>query len=179
MQLATVLCLLTGWHSVQTSAPGQDASLPEAWHGVWSGQLTVHTVWGKSFERFMQIEVAPVPSSKSVTWRITSTFGDKKSVRNYQLVPDAKKAGLFQMDEKNGILIDARLMGNTLYTYFKDGDMLTHVRYENRGTGLYMEMASVSLKDPRISAIKSEGIEIQSYELKTVQVGELKKKTGK
>src|SRR5262249_43943722 len=110
-------------------------------------------------------------------WKIISTFKDKKSVRNYELIPDANVNGLFQIDEKNGILLDARLMGNVLYTYFKDNDMLTSVKYERRGDSIIVELASVDTKDPRVSEIKSAKITIQSYQLKSVQVGELKRKT--
>lgn len=160
-----------------TPADEPTPSLPEHWHGTWSGQFTVHAPDGKSFERSMELEIAPIKDSKSLKWRIVSEFKGKKTVRDYELVPHGEKAGHFAIDEKNGIVIDARLIGNALYSYFKDNDMLTTVKYERRGASLFMEMASVITKDPRVSEIKSDDITIHSYQLGSVQVGELKKKS--
>ena len=159
----------------QSQVQWPQRALPANWHGVWSGQLTVHTIKGKSFERSMEIAIAPIKDSNSLTWRITSTFENKKSVRNYELVPDAEKPGLFKIDEKNGIVIDARMMGNALYSYYKDGDILITAKYERRGESLHVELASVLLKEPRVSEIKSAMIEILSYQLGSVHTGELKK----
>jgi hypothetical protein len=41
-----------------------------------------------------------------------------------------------------------------------------------------MEMASVPLTNPRISDLKAAGIRIESYELMSVQAGELKRVKG-
>jgi hypothetical protein len=67
-------------------------------------------------------------------------------------------------------------MGRGLYSYYKDGDILICTRFELRGDSLWVELASVSLKDPRISTMKENMIEIQSYRLGSVQSGELKRK---
>lgn len=157
-------------------AGDQALALPAEWHGVWVGQLTVHTVTGKSFNRPMEIQIEPIADSKSVTWKITSSFNDRQSVRNYELVPYPEQQGLFKIDEKNGILIDARLFGQTLYSYFQDNEMLTNVKYELRGDSVHVEMASVSLKDPKLTSLKDPAIEIRSFGVRSVQVGELKKK---
>jgi len=154
-----------------------DASdLPKEWHGVWVGQLTVHGPTGKTFQRPWEIRIEPLTNRSGVTWRITSGMGGQTTTRNYELLPDAGKPGDFKVDEKNGILIDARLMGHGLYSYYKDGDILICTRFELRGDSLWVELASVSLKDPRISTLKEDMIEIQSYRLGSVQSGELKRK---
>jgi hypothetical protein len=67
-------------------------------------------------------------------------------------------------------------MGTALYTYYKDGDILINSRFERRGDGLHVELASVATKDPLVSVLKEDKIEIQSYQLGSVQVGELRKK---
>jgi hypothetical protein len=168
-----VVCLLTSTPALPAE---QGAALPDDWHGTWAGKLTVHTGSAKPFERTVELHIAPIKGSKTLTWRMVSSFKDKLTTRNYELVPNPKQPGLFQIDEKNGILLDARLMGNTLYCYFKDNDQLTNVKYERRGDSLFIEMASVSLKDPLVSDLRREGIRIESYQLRSVQVGELRRK---
>lgn len=176
MPRKSLLLLLAFICPAPLSAGESPGDLPKNWHGVWVGKLTVHTVSGKPFERDMELRILPIKDSRSVTWKITSSFKDKVSVRNYELVPDLEKPGLFKIDEKNGILIDARLMGQSLYSSFKDDPMLTNVKYERRGESVFVEMVSVSLKEPRVSQIKNAMIEIQSFEVRSVQIGELRKK---
>jgi hypothetical protein len=161
---------------ISAPADGAVSVLPESWHGTWTGQLTVYTVWGKPFERSVELHISPIKRSKALIWRMVSSFKGKFTTRNYELVPDQQQPGLFRIDEKNGILLDARLMGNALYCYFKDNDMLTSIKYELRGQVLFMEMASVVLKNPRVSELKEAGVRIDSYQLGSVQAGELRKK---
>src|SRR5262245_772883 len=176
MSLKSLLLLPAFIFAAPLSAGDSPGELPKSWHGVWVGKLTVHTVKGKSFERDMEISILPIKDSKSVTWKITSSFKDKVSVRNYELFPELEKPGLFKIDEKNGILIDAQLLGQALYSSFKDDPMLTNVKYERRGDSVFVEMISVSLKEPRVTEIKNAMIEIQSFKVQSVQIGELRKK---
>jgi hypothetical protein len=169
----TLLCLL--W-AAPAQADKPEPALPKTWHGAWVGRLTVRSANGKTFERPWELHIEPLKGGKSLTWRIVSEMDGKKSVRNYELVPDPEKPGQFQLDEKNGIFIDARLMGTTLYSYYKDGDILICTRFEHRGDSLHVELASVSLKTPRVSEIGADKIEIASYQLGSVQAGDLKRK---
>jgi hypothetical protein len=169
----TLLFLL--W-AVRAQAETPDAAFANTWQGVWTGRLTVRAANGKVFDRPWELHITPIKGSQALTWRIISGLGGKTSERNYQLIPDPKNPGRFKVDEKNGIEIDARLMGNTLYSYYKDGDVLICTRFERRGESLHVELASVSLKEPRVSRIKEDMIEIHSYQLGSVQTGELKRK---
>jgi hypothetical protein len=170
---STLLCLISIGRPVY-GAP--DPALPASWYGTWSGRLTVHAPDGKSLTRTLELYVAPAKDSKSFTWRMVSEFNNKKQVRNYELVPDPAKPGMFKIDEKNGILLNVRLMGGGLYSYYKDGDILITSRFERRGDILAVEMASIETKNPLVSQIKEENIVIQAYQLGSVQVGELKRK---
>jgi hypothetical protein len=173
-RIALALVGLIAATPIAAGAP--DPALPASWHGAWAGQLTVYGPGGKSFTRAMELRIAPVKDGAAYTWRMVSEFNNEKQVRNYELVPERDKPGQFKIDEKNGILLTARLMGNALYTYYKDGDILITSRFERRGDSLFLELASVNTKDPLVSRIKEDNIEIQSYLLGSVQVGELKKK---
>ena len=45
-------------------------------------------------------------------------------MRDYKLIPQTDKPGVFVMDENNGILLDCRLLGNVMFSQFKVGDVL-------------------------------------------------------
>jgi hypothetical protein len=173
---AALVCLL-----VVAPGPGGEVepAFPKTWHGVWVGQLKVHGPKGKVFERPWELHVEPVRGGKAYSWRILSAIGDKKSVRNYELVPEPGAPGRFKIDEKNGIVLNARLAGDTLYSYYRDGDVLISTRFERRGDRLFVELESVDLKGPRVSDLKAAGIVIHSYQLGSVQSGELRRKTPK
>jgi hypothetical protein len=151
-----------------------ESTLPESWHGVWTGTLKIHSS-GKPQDLHMELHIGPIKESNSLTWRIIYGKDKKRQVRDYELAPEPKRPGYFKIDEKNGIVIDARLMGNALYSHFKVGDALINAKYERRGDSLWVEIASVSAKDPRITGIKERKIEVQSYLSQGVQVGELKR----
>ena len=80
---------------------------------------------------------------------------------------------------ENGIALNTRLMGNALYSYYLDGDILISGRYERRGDSLFVELASVATKDPLVSEIKEDGVRVQSYRVGSVQNGELKRKSSR
>jgi hypothetical protein len=170
--LTVAALFLTG----QSTVVAADPALPADWHGVWSGQLTVYGPKADSFTRPMELRITPRKDSRALTWRMTTEMKNVKRVRDYELVPDPNKPGEFQIDEKNGILLRAQLMGRALYTYYKDGDILISSRFERRGDGLHVELASVETKDPLVAVLKEDKIEIHSYQLGSVQVGELRKK---
>ncbi len=158
------------------AALAADPGLPTDWHGVWAGRLTVYGREGKTFTKAMELRIAPRKGTRAVTWQMTTEMNSRKQVRNYELVPRPDKPGLFRIDEKNGIVLNARLTGSALYAFYKDGDVLISSRFERRGDDLHVELASVETRDPLVSALREDGIEIQSYQLGSVQVGELRKK---
>jgi hypothetical protein len=172
------ILLLLAWLFVLPVARAADngPALPRQWHGKWSGTLTVRTLEGKPFDKAMELEIKPIREGKAYSWHMVTSRGGQKLVRDYDLVPVAGKSGQFVIDEKNGIGLNTQLMGNTLYAYYKDGDILICSRFELRGDSLQVELASVLTKEPRVSILKEEKIEIQSYQLGSTQTGELKRK---
>src|SRR5262245_20107069 len=121
----------------------------------------------------MELHVGPIEGKQAYTWRIIYGVDKKRQVRNYELLPEGDKPGHFKIDEKNGIVIDARLMGDAIYCYFKVNEVLVSAKYQRRGESLFVEIASVGLKEPRVTGIKSRMFEVEAYHLQFVQVGEL------
>ncbi len=162
--------------AVLATAVAAEPSLPTDWHGVWEGRLTVYGPTGNVFTRPMTLQITPRRGAGGLTWRMTTEMSGQKNVRDYELIPEPGRPGRFRIDEKNGIRLNARLMGNVLYAYYKDGDILIGSRFERRGNGLLVELASVETRNPLTSVLRQDNIEIQSYRLGSVQVGELRKK---
>lgn len=165
---ATAQSRVEGPHS--TSIP----SLSASWYGTWAGKLTVVGPDGSSFEKGMTLTIRPEEGSSSYRWRMTSDLGGRTTVRDYRLVPRADAPGRFVIDEGD-IILDVRLAGNTLYTYYLDGDILINTRYELRDAGMHVELASVETADARVSTLPE--FEVHSYMLGGLQSGVLQKQS--
>ena len=95
-------------------------------------------------------------------------------MRAYELLPKEKK-GRFTIDEKNGIEIDCRLAGSTIYCLFEVEGSLNDTRYRLEGDTLVFELTSNSKKQSRTTKLKSMETEVVSYAIPVVQRAELKK----
>ena len=184
MVFVIALCSLTPVfpriaHAQNADVAAMAGALPRVWHGTWAGNLTVHSQDGASFERGMELAIEPDQDAKNLTWRMVSEFRGRTTVRNYELVAVSGEPGHYEIDEKNGIVLDAWLMGTVLYTYYKDGDVLITARYELRKEGLSMELATVDLAKPRVSTLKEEEetFEVHSFRLLDAQTGILVKQS--
>lgn len=148
--------------------------LPEVWYGSWAGTLRITKEKGETEDVAMGMDIRPAPGGK-YTFRITYGDGAKKQVRDYELVPKPGKPGKFEVDEKNGIRLECRLVGNALYTLFQVGDALIQSRYERAGDVLKVEMTAYGMKDPLATKPAGGGPEVRSPHLLSVQVAELKR----
>lgn len=157
--------------------------LPEAFLGRWHGTLRISPVQdkepdqrqAKGGEVAMELYIEPLAEGKGYTWRITYGSGPQRQVRDYVLVPDARKPNTFVIDERNGILIDAKLVGQGLFTQFKVQNSLIVARYERRGEAMEVEILAFDAKTPRTSKPTQGELEVTSYSLQTLQRAELKR----
>ena len=155
---------------VPTDAPVHPG-LPADWHGRWTGTLKITSVAGEEKETPMEMTIEPLKDSKNYHWRIV--YG-KGPARDYELVPQ-ERAGHFVIDEKNGLLIDAWLVGSTVYSQFQVADSLIPVRYELNGGTLRFSLTVSSTKDPRTTKLTMGEFEAKAYKLESIHVAELKK----
>ena len=176
------LCLLT--------SPALDGPtpLPDAFLGHWQGTLRItpvqdktgNTPQPKGGEVPMEIHIEKLAEGKGYTWRLIYNTGPRREVREYVLLPDAKQPNSFVMDERNGIMMDARLVGQGLFTQFKvqdahkTQDTLILARYERRGDVLDVEILAFDGKAPRTTKDSQGNFEVTSYVLRSVQRAELK-----
>lgn len=146
-------------------------TLPE-WHGTWEGALQVRTPGGKTLEVPVELKIEPIKGSNELTWKFI--YHDAaKTIKDYKLVPDAKSAERFVIDEGNGVLLDCRLTGSVFQCQFSlVGDPSVFVtRYELRKDSIGFEL-TVS----RPAAKTTGDGKVQAYTVGAVQSAELKKK---
>ena len=123
----------------------------------------------------MTLEVRPLADGGRYTWRLVYGDGEGKKTRDYELVVKPGKPGRFEIDERNGVRLGARLVGNTLYALFQVGEAMIHSRYEQAGEVLRVEMTAYTTRDPLATKPAGGGAEVKSPQMLSVQTAELKK----
>ena len=67
----------------------------------------------------MKLDIGPAATPGRWTWIITYEGDQGSQVRNYELAPRDPSKGLWEIDERNGIVIPARWLNGVLYTDFE------------------------------------------------------------
>lgn len=150
-------------------AADEKPALPAAWHGDWRGTLAITAATGKFTEVPMGLKIEPLEAARGYKWAITYGAGAKAQVRDYKLVPDGDKPGRFKIDERNGIVLSARLVGDTVFSTFEVEGALLSARYELRGDALLFEIVSNKKGE------KTGDGKVQDFTAEVVQRAELKK----
>lgn len=120
-------------------AQSSEAELPAAWDGVWRGEIEVLAGGKVTHRAQMELRIAPIAGSAAKTW--TQTYSGQPP-RQYEIRPADSGAGRFILDEKNGVLLEEQLIGDTLLSTFRTGDVLLFSRFDLRGDALAVEIAT-------------------------------------
>lgn len=112
---------------VATLAPAVLASAQTdplaAWQGEWRGTCEIAPPY-RGVERFAaSLRVRPLGLAGRFTWRLIYDAAGTipRSERNYELrAADAAK-GHYELDEKNGLILDAYLSGAAIHMHFSIG----------------------------------------------------------
>jgi len=184
-----------GQQKPATQPATQPAGLPEAWLGRWHGDVSVVVPGGQvagTFQMTLEIAAAPEQGAEGppvYTWGITYVRGETRQtlplpylLRMATNETGAILPGHFVLDERNGILVDQFLVGETMQGHFivNSGGRLQilNARYElvtgSEGKpAIEVEIASYDGNEARRSTVNEGGVE--SRRLLKVQKGILRK----
>jgi hypothetical protein len=84
----------------------------------------------RSMDVTMGLEIGPAQDNGRCGWTIIYDGSAGRQVRPYELVTVDAQAGLYQIDERNGIVLPARLVDGTLFSEFEVQGQRIAVRYE-------------------------------------------------
>lgn len=190
-----VSSVLTLWlFSVSITAIAQDTSttkssaaatsnekvskLADAWLGVWKGKAQSISPAGVNVTFDMQIEIKLLNDPSRYEWKTVFSGPQGDVVKAYELIPQTK-INHFVIDEKNSILIDATLLGDTLSSHFTVQDQTIwcqyHLAEEQGETYLTFDLYSASSSNAKSSGAKDGIPEVKSVIPTTRQTARLKK----
>ena len=92
--------------------------------GYWKGEIEIFRDTGMVQSLEMSIYIEETLDEDMYIWEITYNPGQEEDKRPYLLIVKNKEKGLYQVDEDNGIILDAFLVDNKLFSTFEVGKSL-------------------------------------------------------
>lgn len=141
---------------------------PQEYFGKYKGLLEINTVMGMQ-KVPMELWIQPTDSIGKYDYVIIYGEGDKRQQRDYNLVAKDEKTGTYLIDENNGILLEAKVFENRLYSLYEvSGNLLTTFITFEEGQLLF-EITVASTEKALETKESEEGIEVVSYPVFTRQ----------
>lgn len=133
------------------------APLPAEWIGRWAGPVELLGADGASPAFAMELHIEPIAGEDECSWTIVYEGAAGRQVRPYHLVARDAAAGRFAIDERNGIVLPARLIGSTLHSEFAVGTARIAVRYELVNAGIEEAAIRVEMITTREEGVEQTG----------------------
>lgn len=174
LYLICLFCANYGFAQIKDSAT---ITLPAEWIGEWAGTLEIINSQGKQDKVAMKLLISKHDSMDRWNWAIVYGTGDTRQERKYQLIAKNSTKGWYQIDEKNGIYLDAFYAQNTLTNVFEVENNLLMTVERLEGKKLYFEVVMVVTKAPNLSGGNAQGIPaVKSYPVRVFQRSVLTKR---
>jgi hypothetical protein len=159
---------------------GAQGNFPKQFMGHWEGEVLWYQQGKKEPQKIkMQLIVQPTDTANQYTWQII--YGENnKDNRPYILKPVDTANGHWQVDERNGIILDQYWLANKFSSAFTVANSTIVDSYWIEGNRLHVEFFNVSAKAVNKTGGTSADIPpVDSYAVKSYQKAVLKKKKTK
>lgn len=156
------------------------AAFPQSFVGHWSGNLLWYQTGKQTPQTVrMQLIIKPADSAGTYTWQIV--YGDNgEDNRPYILKPVDTARGHWQVDERNGIVLDQYYVGNRFTSAFTVQNTTIVDSYWREGENLVVEFHSLSAKPLATTGNGTdESPRVDSYGIKGFQRAVLRRRAGK
>ena len=121
-------------------------SFPASWQGKYKGELQIYGVDSVAMQVAMQLNINKKTDS-IYQWKITYNLNGKEDIRDYDLKLVNTKKGIYKIDEKNTIVLDAYLKGTIFISFFKVMDSFIVATYAKKEDSIIFEIISVDGKN--------------------------------
>jgi hypothetical protein len=145
-------CCFFVWSTLGFSQSG----FPQAFIGHWQGELLWYKTGKKVPQKVkMQLVIQPTDTSNVYTWQII--YGKKnEDNRPYLLKPVDTAQGHWQVDERNGIILDQYFVGNRFTSAFTVQSTTIVDSYWREGKNLIAEFYSLTAKPVATTGLGTE-----------------------
>ena len=117
-------------------------SFPKSWLGNYQGNLEIYAVDSVQMNVKMNLEIKKTVKDSVYQWVTTYHIKDKKDIRSYELKVIDTQKGLFQIDEKNTIVIDAYYRMGIFTSFFEVQKTFIIATYTKEKDSIIFEIIS-------------------------------------
>lgn len=149
----------------------------ENWTGIWAGELIIYNAPGyeKISSLHMELHISKTDSVGLYNWHII--YGDSaKDHRKYLLRTIDESKGKYLIDEKNGILLGADMLGSKLISRFIVQGSMLDITYEMENDKIIFEVFAGSDTPEQTTTGSEENISVSSFKVTNYQKAVLMKK---
>lgn len=136
----------------------------DGWQGIWAGELFIYSKPGdeKLKTIHMELHISKTDSAGIYNWRIIYEDSAKDD-RKYILRTIDEKGGKYAVDEKDGILLNAELLGNRLVSRFSVQGSLIEINYTLESDKMVFEVTSGSDTPMQTTKSTAEDVTVSSF----------------
>lgn len=172
--------LFSPWLAFNLSAQSMPV-FPDSWLGVWEGELQIFSGQEVVQKVKMNVENLPTDTLDVYTWALIYGEDTLSGKRNYLLRPVDKKKGHWEIDERNSIFLDGRVVSNKFISVFsvKNNTLTSIMSVEDQNTLIFEIIihGKESNRQTGNSVIEGENIpEVSNYPIIGYQMARLKKR---
>jgi len=107
--------------SVAVGCSPQRGHFPDDWVGSWRGEIEMPPARTAAGPVIMELAIERTDDPDRFGWTIVYDAPEGRQVRAYELVARNRAEGRYAIDERNGIVLEAREFDGVLYSWFSIG----------------------------------------------------------
>lgn len=173
--MKNVLILLISFVCFNLAAQSDSLQFPQDFYGIYKGDLHITNARGKQTIQ-MEFHLNPTDSIGKYQYMLVYIMDGNRQERKYNLLEKDVTKGEYIVDENNGILLDAKLIDNTIFSLFEVGGNLltTTERFYKDSMDFEITFANKA-QQTKSGTTGEDATEVISYPISVLQKAYLKK----
>lgn len=144
--------------------------------GVWEGNLEIQSP-NQAKTTVVKVQMAYGKTSTPDVYMYKLVY-DSQPPRNYLLKPVDKKAGIWKVDEQNGVVLQSYLVGDTLINSFSVGNNLISTTTQREQQFLNWTLISLEINPQKSDVGMKDAVSaVVSHKVLSIQRAKLRLKT--
>ena len=168
-----LLIILITFGCFSLSAQTDSLQFPQDFYGIYKGDLHITNSNGKQTIK-MEFHLNSTDSIGKYQYMLVYVMNGNRQERKYNLLEKNVDKGEYIVDENNGILLDAKLIDNTIFSMFEvQGNILTTTeRFYEDSMDFEITFASKTNQN-KSGSIGEDATEVISYPISVLQKAHL------
>lgn len=167
--MKTVITLIFACISLIVTAQNIEKQFPEDFFGTYKGDLEIINPQGRQTIQ-MEFYLNPTDSIGIYEYVIVYIMNGNRQERNYTLIEVDKTKGLYKVNENNGILLDVKCIGTTLFSVFEVQENILTTTERFYDNAMDFEITFASKQNSNTSKTTDDSsIDVISYPITVLQ----------